>query len=381
MSRRPLVLLEALQVRPEAMGVAVSIRELFTALAAKDRGLDFAVLAAHPDSFDYLNGCPGWSVIPCPGAATGLLGKAWFLQKEVPRLVRDLGADLLHCQQFLAPLRCSVPMAVTVHDLAWLDHPGTVEWSRRAYYRAMVPRSLRAASLLMVNSEATKAEVVRHFPDLADRLRKTPWGTPSWVHEAMGQGPDRLGTASPYFLFVGSLEPRKNLVGLLKAYARLIRDEGPADLPDLVLAGPTGWKDREIRRQLAELVSTGKVRSLGYCTREQLFVCYQEALALVFPSLHEGFGLPILEAMAAGLPVLTSDRGAMREVAGGAALLVDPDSRDDLMAGLRRLGYDPALRDRLRTAGFERAAEHDWADTARLTAEAYRELLGNPEIK
>jgi len=382
MSRRPLVLLEALQVRRDPTGVAVSIVELFGALAASDRGMDFSVLASRPESFSFLEGSPGWRVIPCLRAGPGLLRKAWFLQNEVPRLAERMGADLVHCQQFLAPLRCSVPVVATVHDLAWLDHPGTVDWPRQIYYRWLVPRSLRSASALAVNSEATRADVVRHFPELGARIWTTPWGTPSWVEDAVAAAPDtRPPVDRPYFLFVGSREPRKNLAGLLDAYSDLLREATPGETPDLVLAGPSGWNDRSIRRRLADLGPTGKVRTLGYCPPEQLFVCYQEALALVYPSFHEGFGLPILEAMAAGLPVLTSDRGAMREVAGEAALLVDPDQKADLKRGLRRLADDPTLRNRLREAGRVRALEYCWERTAGLTTDIYREILAGTPVK
>ena len=372
---RPLVVLDALLLRPNPTGVGRSILELTGALAAAARGCDFAVLCTCPDLLAHLEERPGWRLIPCPGAAGGTLRKAVWTQAVMPRLLRRLGADLLHCLQFAAPLRCPCPTVVTVHDLGYLRFPETVEEPRRSYYRWLVPRSLGRAAAIVCNSEATADDVRSRFPDCGARVRTTPFGMPTWVREQAHAGPDRAPGAP--FLFVGTLEPRKNLERLLLAYRAFMTErEGLGEAtPRLVLVGGRGWKDSGLRGLLSSLTGSGQVTVLDYCGPEELWRQYGLARALLFPSLHEGFGFPILEAMAAGLPVLTSDRGAMAEVAGDAALMVDPTDLSALQDGMRRLADDATLCRVLAARGQERWPLWTWDRTARATVETYRLVL------
>ncbi|MHB8079377.1 MAG: glycosyltransferase family 4 protein [Candidatus Krumholzibacteriia bacterium] len=376
MADRPLILLDALLVQPEPTGVGRAILELTRALAARDRGCDFGVLATHPAAFAALEGVPGWRVWPCPGAVGGTLRKALYTQRSVPALAARLGAAVLHSLQFVAPLRLPCRSVVTVHDLAYRRFPGTVETPRRWYYQVLVPATLRRASRIVTNSQATADDVAALFPAVRDRLRVTPFGTPSWVWE-QPTPPAGAGVGGA-FLFVGTLEPRKNLPRLLEAYGRF-RDRaegaGGPPPPDLMLVGGRGWGDSPLRGPLRTLQARGALRLEGYCQPARLWELYGAARALLFPSLHEGFGFPILEAMAAGLPVLTSDRGAMREVAGDAALLVDPDDAEAIAGALVRLDRDAALRARLIARGRERARAWSWERTADATAAVYAELV------
>ena len=297
---RPLVALDALLLRPQPTGVGRVIIELTRELAAADRGLDFAVLCTHPDQLAHLTDRPGWRLIPCPGARGGTLRKAAWTQARLPALVRDLGADLLHCLQFVGPLRPPCPTVVTVYDLAYRLFPDTVEEPRRSYYRALVPRTLHRARRVLAISEATAADIRAAWPDVAPRVTVARLGLPAWLRGREPAPRDR-GPDAP-FLFVGTLEPRKNLERLVRAYATFRgqrRDEGRS-APRLVLVGSRGWKDSGLRALLEPLVAAGDVVVLNYCDQEELWRQYGLARALLFPSLHEGFGLPILEAMVAG---------------------------------------------------------------------------------
>ncbi len=377
MPERPLVLLDALLVDPEPTGVGRSILELVAALGARDRGLDFGVLATHPELFAEAAGRPGWRVIPCPGARGGVLRKSLFTQAALPRLAARSGAALLHSLQFVAPLRPGCPSVVTVHDLAYRLFPGTVEQPRRAYYGALVPATLRRAAAVVTNSEATAADVAREFPFTRGRITVTPFGTPSWVwRQPAASAPAGPEADAPY-VFVGTLEPRKNLGRLLEAY-RVFLDRQAAEAqpaPPLVLVGAPGWGDSQLRVPIRRLLQRGKLRLEGYCGPDRLWGIYRSARALLFPSLHEGFGFPILEAMAAGLPVVTADRGAMREVAGEAALLVDPEDTETIVAALARLEADAPLRAAMTAAGHARAREWSWERTAAATVEVYRRVI------
>ncbi|MCP4571974.1 MAG: glycosyltransferase family 4 protein [bacterium] len=380
--RAPRVLLDALLVNRRPTGVGRSILELTRALAERDRGLDFLVATTTPEMFAFLEGVPRWRVVTCPGARGGVLRKALYTQFALPGLCRRLGADILHSLQFVAPLRLSCPSVVTVHDLAWQLFPDTVEQPRRTYYRLLVPPTLRRAHTVVTNSAATATDVGTLHPAAADRIQVTPFGTPSWVWESPGAGepPTAAVGERPRFLFVGTMEPRKNLEGLLTAYEVLLartRAAGgrEADCPALHFVGGAGWRDSLLRRRISDLRERGHLAVEDYCEPAVLWERYRSALALVFPSVHEGFGFPILEAMAAGLPVLTANRGAMAEVAGDAAQLVDPDDAEDLADGLAALAVDGDLRGRLRTQGFAQARIWQWERTADATVAVYRQVL------
>jgi glycosyltransferase involved in cell wall biosynthesis len=373
-SARPRVLLEALAVRDRPTGVAGAAVDLVTALAARDRGFDFVVVAAAAAPFAALADRPGWRVLVPPGVDSGA-GRALFLQRGLPALCRREGAAMLHTLQPVAPARPACPLLVTVHDVAWRDLPDAVPWRRRLYYDLAIPAGLRRAALVLASSEATAGLLRRHFPALAGRVRVTPLGTPAWVWEtAPAAGPP---PARPFFLFVGRLEPRKNLPRLLDAYGDLVAAMGDR-APDLRLVGPEGWGLAPLRERLARPDLHGRVSVQGWCERPALRGLYASARALVFPSLQEGFGLPVIEAMACGLPVLTSAGGALGEVAGDAALLADPRDRAALAAALGRLAGDDALCERLRRGGPGRARRWTWERTADLTTAAYEHVASAP---
>jgi len=286
--------------------------------------------------------------------------------------------------QFLVPLRCACLQVATVHDMAWLLFPASVEEPRRSYYRWLVPRSLERVDAIVANSRSTAADTAKFFPRTADKIAVTPFGTPRWASGRIGR-PDPVSRREgrPFFLFVGTLEPRKNLPRLLDAYEAFLsgeaaRQAGESSLPELVFAGGAGWKDAGLRQHMASLRDRGHLRVLGYCEQDRLWDLYRQARALVFPSLYEGFGLPILEAMAAGLPVLTSRRSGMAEVAGQAALLVDPEDPADIASGLARLAFDGDLCADLAARGPAWAQQWSWHRTADLTVDLYRRLLAGP---
>lgn len=370
MSARPVIVLEALAVRGRPTGVAGGITELVRALAARDRGRDFVVVAGDPAAFAWLEGVPGWRVTG-PGGR-GAAAREWSRAVTMPRLCRDCGAELAHALQPVAPWPVPCPLVLTVHDLAWRTMPQVIGQPRRAWLQATVPASLARARLLLANSATTGAALAERFPGLAAKVRVVPHGTPGWALSG-GAGGERGPAGRPYFLFVGTLEPRKNLPRLLDAYEAFSTAAGDA-APDLVLAGPMGWSAGPLRERLARPLLQRRVTVRGWLEAEALQRLVRGALAVVFPSLDEGFGLPILEAMACGVPVLTSDRGAMAEVAGADALLVDPLDVAALARGMQQLAGDAPLRARLAAAGPARAAAWTWTRTADLTTAAYDEI-------
>ncbi len=269
---------------------------------------------------------------------------AWYLG-ALPLAARK--DDVLHCTGHRGPLLSSTPLVVTVHDLAVIRHPDTFNRWTRGYSRALLPRLARSAARVIAVSEFTARESVELLGVDEDRVRVIPHGVePQFSPE----GPAAEGD---YVLFVGTREPRKNLDRLAEA-ARLVDIE-------LRVVGDPGW-------------GRVGVESLGFVDDAELARLYRGAACLAYPSLYEGFGLPVLEAMACGTPVVTSADSAPAELAGDAAVLVDPLDVESIAAGIREA---IARRDELRAAGLERASDFTWDKAAKATADVYREAAGN----
>jgi glycosyltransferase involved in cell wall biosynthesis len=274
----------------------------------------------------------------------------WYLA-ALPRKARRDGMDVLHCPTQRAPTRSRVPLVVTVHDLAVLRHPETFNRWTRTYSRLVLPRVARAATRLIAVSEFTKRELVELLEVPPEKVRVIP--------NAVGEPFTSEGdsAAGDYVLAVATLEPRKNLPRLVEGYRRA----GLNGLP-LLVAGAAGWGD--VR------VGGDGVRLLGEVSDDELARLYRGARAVAYVSLYEGFGLPVLEAMACGAPVVATQNDALAEVSGGAAVLVDPLDPDSIASGLVE-AID--RREELRPLGLARARVFDWRKVARETVAVYRE--------
>jgi glycosyltransferase involved in cell wall biosynthesis len=293
---------------------------------------------------------------------------------HAPRDLRRRPVDVFHgVTGFELPGRGPWALVTTVHDLVPLRLPALVPARHRWAVRCLLGGALRRARRVIAVSEATRGELLARYrlpptcvvvvPEAAAPHFAPP--SPS----ALAATRARYSLDRPYVLFVGFLEPKKNLGVLLEAVARL-RRTGAWGVTELVVVGVPGWGPDPARRAHA-LGLDGAVRFVGSVPDADLPALYGGALAFAFPSLWEGFGLPALEAMAAGAPVVASNRGALPEVTAGAALLVDP-APGPLAEALERLLAEPALRERLRLAGLARAAEFSWERTARETLVVYR---------
>ena len=263
-------------------------------------------------------------------------------------LGRERDADVLHCPTYRGPLRSALPLVVTVHDLAVFRHPEAFNRWTRAYSPRVVPRVLAAASRVIAVSQFTRRELVDVLDVPEDKIRVVPNGVDD---EFTAEGPVAEGQ---YVLAVGTLEPRKNLPRLVEAARR-------SDV-ELRVVGARGWGGVE--------VGGNGVRWLGEVSDEELARLYRGALCVAYPSRYEGFGIPVLEAMACGVPVVTARGTAMEEVADGAAVLVDPDDPADIAAGIERAS---AERDSLVARGLARARAFRWDAIADATVAVYRD--------
>jgi glycosyltransferase involved in cell wall biosynthesis len=349
-------------------GTATSVLGMLGALAARD-DLDLMGVAARhaePPAPPFRPPVPV-AHLPLPRLA---LYEAWHAVGR-PRVERATGpVDVVHATAVAVP-PSDAPLVVTIHDLAFLAAPEQATRHGLRFFRRGTELARRHADLVLVPTEAT-AQECRDAGFDPGTIRVVPWGVAAApVSDAeVAAALARHGLdARPYVLFVGTVEPRKNLAGLTQAMA-LLAGRGV----DLALVGPDGWNE-DLASHLAVVERAGgRVHRLGFQPPEALPALYAGAGAFCFPSLREGFGMPVLEAMAHGAPVVTSAGTATAEVAGDAGLLVDPTSPADIAAALERILDDDALAADLRARGRARASTYTWERTAAQTAAVYAEV-------
>jgi len=297
-------------------------------------------------------------------------------QVVAPLLVRQSGADLFHGTLNVAPLLCPVPTVITIHDLAFIRFPRTFRAHNRTYLDLATRTSARRAARILTVSEHTRREVIGLLGVPPERVVVTYDAA-----RAHFQPPDpaaleafrvRRGLPEHYLLYVGTLEPRKNLTTLLDAYSQVAR---VSQVP-LLVGGGKGWLYRPVFERLEALGLRDRVHFVGYLEEEELPLWYAAATVFVFPSLYEGFGMPPLEAMACGTPVVTSDRSSLPEVVGEAGVMVSPTDADALAAALLQVLRDADLRADLRERGLRQARQFSWRTTAERTLAAYAAATG-----
>lgn len=304
--------------------------------------------------------CP----VPTPHEA---LRAAWE-HTWVPLEARRRGIDVYHSPNYTLPLTLPCPGVVTVHDLAFLDkrfHNRRLQ----LYLRLVTGASLRRAAQVIAVSDFTKQQVEKHYPQTKGRVSVVYSGLePSFAVNLSSNGRQRMHPR-PYVLFVGSVEPRKNLPRAIHAFERAMAETG---LPhDFVLCGPLGWRYGKSLRAIEESPLGNRVQRVGYVPEDDLPYWYAGADLVLYPSLDEGFGFPVLEAMAAGTPVVSSDGSAIPEVGGAAAELVPPTSTAAIADAISRVLTQPKLAEEMRKRGRKRAASFTWERAARETLAVY----------
>ncbi len=307
-------------------------------------------------------------VIPFPRLWTHLR-LAWEINRHPP--------DVLFIPSHVMPLFCPVPAVVTVHDLGYLHYPQAHRPFDRRYLDVTTRRHAHWAAHMIADSLATQADLIRYYRADPERITVVYPGR----DESLGRIEDpgavaaakaRYGIGGDYLLYLGTLQPRKNLVRLVEAFARL---QSSGSRVQLVLAGPRGWLYDELFSRVAETGLAGRVILPGYVADEDKAPLLSGALALVYPSLYEGFGLPVLEAMACGTPVLASNVSSLPEVTGDAALLVDPLDVDAMTAGMARLVTDHGLRRSLVEKGYVQVGKFSWTRAANQVLEVFESIV------
>lgn len=289
--------------------------------------------------------------------------RVFWQQVVMPLHISRLSVDVHWGTGFALPLLSEKPMVVTIHDLTFHLFPTVHERVKCFYFPAMVRAAVRKARAVITVSESTRRDLHRLVPVDCCKSTVTPLAARKmWDIELVSPSDHGRASCGNYILFVGTVEPRKNLARLIRAWKSL--DAGARSGVRLIIVGATGWN---VNSWLHSLRNTEAVEFRGYLDDTELAGLLRGAMAFAYPSLYEGFGLPVVEAMSLGIPVLTSNIGATREVAEGAALLIDPMSEDDIRLGIEALIGNPGLRRSLAILGQQRASNFTWACTAERT--------------
>jgi glycosyltransferase involved in cell wall biosynthesis len=383
----------ALLLSENPSGVEQYILRLARALHQVDTQDDYVIYAPRDAPLEGLTeGC--WEVHRAPFRGRNRLTRVLWEQLRLPFWTYRHQVDLLHCPAYVMPTIGSKPTVVTIHDVIALTHPELCRPRNVRHFARRLPRSARLATRIIVPSAVTRTNLVAQTGADPERIRVVPLGVgeafrPINDTDALHAARKRMGLPKRFLLFVGNREPKKNLENLLKGFFAAIinmqqaakRKGGKGKAGDkghaLVLVGGEGWGgvSKRLARLAAELQIEARVLTTGYLADDVLPYVYNMADALVMPSIVEGFGLPVLEAMACGTPVLISEDPALQEVAGNAALSINGEDLRSLREALERLMTDRVLRRRLREGGMRQAARYSWERTARETMDVYAEAF------
>jgi glycosyltransferase involved in cell wall biosynthesis len=350
-----------------AAGIRRYSTELVTALAELDEPLEIVALGGDPASIPSGIERVDESAHPRGNAGWTLIG--------LPRTAARARVRVIHAPAYTAPFWAGVPVVLTIHDVSYETHPEWYpyrrDWLRRFYYR----RSARAAHRIVTVSAFSAGEIVAAYGIARERITVVPLG----VRASFAAGDSNLpldlpaNVTEPFLLHVGDIHERRNLALVVDALLEARRHFGAAAALSLVLAGVDRGVTDGLCAMAADAGSPAAVVALGTVSEDRVHALYRAATALVYPSLYEGFGLPLIEAMASGTPVLASHEASIPEVLGGAGLLLDARSVSAWRDAIIRVVNDESLRDDLRARGLARAATYTWQRTARLTLDVYRE--------
>ena len=368
----PRVLIDATAVPADRGGVGRYVDGLVGALDLADVSL--ALVCQRSDTERYSRIAPHVEVVAGPTAISHRPARLAWEQTGLPLVAQSLGAEVIHSPHYTMPLHTSIPVVVTVHDATFFSEPTLHSAVRGAFYRSATRTAVRRATRVVVPSHSTRDELVRLLEADPERIDVARHGVDNATFHVADAGErervaSRLGLRDQaYVAFLGVLERRKNVPNLIRGWVQACA--GRAEPPALVLAGSSGWDD-EVDQACAEVPDGLRVLRPGYLRPADLAGLLGGATVVAYPSAAEGFGLPVLEAMACGAPVITVNRLSLPEVGGDAVAYTEPDA-ESIAAGLRALLDDEPRRRTLAEAGQVRSREFTWAASAEAHAEVYR---------
>jgi glycosyltransferase involved in cell wall biosynthesis len=353
-------------------GNEVYVRNLLTSFAGLDSRSQFIAYLS-----DNVNGAA--SVVPASMVRRTVSSNAFVrLGRDLSRRLREDKPDLVHVQ-YTGPLNCPVPMVVSVHDISFLEHPEYFTLPRALQLRLTVEKTVRAAAKVITPSEFSRSCIIRRYGMDESKIVSIPIAVSSAFRPISRENArafvkSRFELSRPYVMTIGDLQPRKNHEGLIRAFEQLLSAH---PLPhDLVIVGQETWYSEHVKEAARKSRVADRIRFTGWVSDEELLQLYNACDMVVFPSFYEGFGLPILEAMACGRCVACSNTSAMPEVANATGLLFNPREPGEMMRAMRDVLLDPELRARMERLGLQRASHFTWETTARRTLDVYYEVAG-----
>ncbi len=375
MKPQPIKLLfDARFITPQMTGVGYCTERLLLALRERSSEIELHVVYFDPIAPSLLDR----NSIKAPVRFDDHPSGDFWRNFSLPRLMSARKIDLFHGPAFYGIQRkLKIPQLITIHDMAVFDRPDTFSRRFAWYFRRVIASACRRATRLVTSTRFVAGQIEQRFPDTRDRISVVPYGVSSEFREThSGASRDfKLEWSLPdrYILDVATIEPRKNILTLLNAYA-IYRRRCATPLP-LIIAGKDGYQAEMIKKRARESDIEGSVRFLGYVSNSDIAHLYRLATMLVFPSLYEGFGLPILEAMASGCPVIASNVTSLPEVCGNAAMLIDPMSTTAISSAMLTLTEQENIRQDLIARGFSHVEGLTWADVTDRTIQVYRTSL------
>lgn len=355
---------------PNRSGVSHYVAQLLSALMARTDGREYALLASRSLNGHLPSGLP-------PRRGVKFPVRSLWMQFVLPATLARLRPDLCHYTNYIAPLVGSCPSVVTMYDMGLFKYPETQPRKALLTVRSILPRVAKRADRIITSSYSSRDDIVSTLHVDPERIHVV-YAAPGAEFRVMEDRARlehvraKYGLQNPFVLAVGTIEPRKNLGRLIEAFARAKRAGRPEHL---ILVGQLGWKYETLLNQIETTRLGDAVRLAGYIPDEDLPAVYNLARGVAFPSIYEGFGLPVVEGMACGVPVLTSNRASTAEIGADSALLVDPTDTEALADGLLRLLGDEPLREELRAKGIVRAAEFSWTRAAEETVRVYDAVI------
>lgn len=345
-------------------GVSRYVRQLVSGLARIDSSNDYHVFTSR--EFEPFVRRPNFHFVATKVGSRRPAHRILWEQVVLPRLLRRYDIGVLHSPVNVMPFFCPCASVVTVHDLSFLLHPGMHASQRNFYLKSGTAFSVRRCDAVITFSQSVRGEVVKQYGAEAKKITAIP------LAPTAATGAAFVPTRGPYFLCVGTLEPRKNLQLALEAFART-RDRIPHEL---IVVGARGWRFESLVESVRRLGIDDRTLFTGYVDDASLASLYAHARALIYPSLYEGFGLPPIEAMAHGCPVIVSSAPSLVELTGDAAVQVDPHDVEGMVAALLRVAEDHRWRENLARRSLQRAARFSWERTARETLAVYQSVRG-----
>jgi len=349
-------------------GTEIYLRYLLSAMAAIDEANEYYIFANRETSSDLFPSRPNFHIVPQPVRAMNRPARILWEQAGLPLAARRHRLDVLFNPGFTAPTLCRCPTVTVFHDLQHKRHPEYFRWFDLPFWRLFLWLAAHRSTRLIAVSEATRADLLRYYRIAESKIRLVPEGVDEHFFEVGRRRRDE--ELRPYVLVVSTLHPHKNIDHLVRVFAEFLRGHPQFRL---VISGFRGFQGEAIEKLVAELGLKEAVELTGWLPRERLYDLFLRAHAFVYPSRFEGFGLPVIEALAAGVPTACSDIEPLRSNAGDAALLFNPADDSAICDALERIISDAALRSRLAAAGPRRAEAFSWRRAAEATLDLLQE--------